>query len=53
MKTEPKGPDASRKPGKEGLPYKSAEAVIGAPPDNQTQGGLGDGHEVKGGKAPK
>lgn len=43
-------PSAGRKPGDEGLPYKSAESVCGGPLVEQPKGGKGEGFEVKGSK---
>lgn len=36
------------KPGREGLPYKSAESVCGGPPDDNPEKGLKPGKGVKG-----
>ena len=44
------------KPGDEGLPYKSAESVVGGPLEDQPKAGLGSDQGVKGGpslKVPK
>ena len=38
------------KPGDEGLPYKSAESVVGGPVEDQPKAGLGADQGVKGGK---
>ena len=43
-------PEAGRKPGSEGLPYKSADSVCGGPVEGQPKSGLGADHEVKGSK---
>ena len=52
MKTKAKGgPDSSRKPGDEGLPYSPVAQVTGGPDFDGAKGdGLGAGYEVKGGK---
>lgn len=41
------------KPVDEGLPYKSAESVVGGPLDDQPKSGLGADQGVKGGKVLK
>ena len=42
-------PNASRKPGGEGLPYKEAASVAGGPIEAQAEAGLNPGKGVKGG----
>lgn len=42
-------PNAGRKPGGEGLPYKDAASVVGGPVEQQPEAGLNPGKGVKGG----
>lgn len=46
-------PSADRKPGNEGLNYKGAGSVCGAPVEGQPEEGLNASKGVKGGKSPK
>ena len=48
MKGNPSKPNASRKPGGEGLPYKDAAGVVGGPVEEQPEAGLNPGKGVKG-----
>ena len=50
-KAKASGPDPSRKPGGEGLPYSDLEEVIGGPESKNMDlagGSLGEGKGVKG-----
>ena len=50
MKSKASGPDPSRKPGGEGLPYSDLEEVIGGPESKNLglEGSLGESKGVKG-----
>jgi len=52
-KMKSKGPDASRKPGDEGLPYSSPEKVLGGPAEDNPEQGLKPEKGVKGGSSVK